>query len=1065
MKRIFLSLIYLILLASCGGGGGERQATTSALTCDTNSDCGSGFICSASNICIIGIGGGSCTIDSDCTQSGQICINGTCANQNSVNLSDFQTCEYYGHTSISGNAVECTSALDSSTLQLSNVTADNNVSNDPVNASGNDWLSGAGYMRVAEAYALLEDLGVDSATIKGSGVSVAILGTGVNNVVSTDTDGVEINIDSTNSANYGYAAVSSSDGSIYNELTREYGNIDRTQFRDASDDSAINYTDVATTTTGSVCDSDDTSSCDQTIYLIQERDVNAGTAFQYEDTDQLTIGTSDVADGTSLAGIIAKDESANGQGIASEAEIVSVKTMFTYEKTSEVDFDASDNNDIFRNDSFIIQDNTAELARDALIYAKSVSDIVLLNNQLRDDTNYAHQHYFLADDGGNISISCDVDADGSECGSDGGTNDYIADDVANGLTNTNDNRAFNSIINSDTNSFYTDIKNELDETTDIYVVPVANTDYSSLVATSNSDGRSYETLIAVADVNVAGISYCSDNSTGNCALDSDNNGVVDLLADGTDENGIVGINTITIGTSSADTAFKSDSRGNIFDCAGISSDNCVIAPGNFYALQSDGSYDVINDDEYAGSAYVAGIIASIRAVYTEAELSNEAIIDKIIETATDPSQILVVNSDSSTTSCADSTEYDCGAGMINFYEVIKANVADEIAVSTSSSASFSLANSNVTLSAPFGDGFSSNSMGILSQAKFFDDFNFGYNAGLETKVVTAEPTGLLASDLLENQDVITENIPVNFANLAFNITSTEDNQPINKHMQLTDAAELEPETNLNNFSFSEEFAGFALQLGIAQNNGDHLNFAQDLITSGSGYNAFALGQTDNITISRKFAKKFSLISQFSVADNSVNQLVTADYHSPGKFRFAATAGILTEDDAILGAKTSGAFGESVSADTTYLNLQFLKYFGDFELYANFTSGVTTANFDENSILTNADRLESQEFSFALSKNLDKNSKFGIGYSEALAITAGSVDVTVATSGNSDGSQNFTVENVSLESLGQERNYEIFFQQELSENSSMTINYVRTTDVDNISGEDNDVFAINFKTTF
>lgn len=1005
MSRFSYVIIILLLMFLSACGAGQRSIATSASQCTTNADCAAGNTCSG-NICVPIPG--YCTLPTDCP-SGYTCTGNTCVISPTTpsNPTVSTSCEYYGYSSTSDSTI-CDNGISS--VSFSSIRGDTTM-----NGSSTDWRSGLGYMRVAEAQALLANK--QALNIHGFGMKVSVIGSGVNNVILTPGGSSEIGVSSL-SADYGFAHNNTDSGGIFNEVTRTYAGYARPDWRlyNPGGDMNISYNDYDNVVTGNTCSSNDleNSACSKKIYTYQDYHISNGNGeLTFRDRDWFTYGTGDVAQGTQLASIISKDDTDNMVGVAKDAEVVSVKTQFLYQKTNYLSgTDSGTTYNINNTYSYTLQDNTGIILNNALTYARANSDVVLFNNHLRYTTNN-HKHYFLINYPTTISISCDYDGDRTECGSD-----------------TGDERSFAELINQSTNTHFTSFKNQLNDVSDIYVTPIANSLISNLISNSNgADSRSYPTLLGVADVNVSSITYCANNTDSGCTAQTN--------ADGTDQYGIAGVREMALNTSVTG-GFK-----NGYDCSSIVDRHCVIAPANVRSLSNSGTYIAMDSQEYSGSAYVAGIITAIRGAYSTSVLSNEDIIAKIIASATDPSKI---------TGCNTVTK-NCGAGMINFYAVVKAIVSSPITVSTSSSASFALSDTHLRLSSAFGDSIANNGKAILESAVFFDDYNFAYNAGLSQRVSSIPTNKIMLSNLLDGNQIHNSTNYNIGNNASFNLSTNQDNSSLSKRFT-TDYAEDEVVASISNIKLTESIGKIDLNIGFNGSNIGNNLYSNPVIKSSENYLTLTQGDNNNsIGISKKLYKNFSLNSGWlHTSDNSL-YVTGIDYTSDQDSKVSLSLGLLHENNKILGAETSGGFGIVNSSDTHYLNLAFIHNVNDYELFGNIATGITKVDMDNNSLVTDISDITTQELQLGINKNLQNNSLLGFSYTEPLRVTSGSMELTVPTHRNLSGIA-FNSQKISVKPYGKERNYEIYFNKELNNRTTLSMNLLKITEEGNIQNTKN-----------
>ena len=846
-----------------------------------------------------------------------------------------------------------------------------------------------------------------------------------------------------------------------------------------------------------------------------------GVNFDLVDTDTLNIGSGDVASGTALAAIIAKNKIGNFEGVASSVDILSVKTEFEYTKNTII----SDSNQggVNQNRNFILQDNTGELILDALQYAKSQSQVILLNNH-HSSVDTEHQHNYGFEQGedsildlyesqvrdvylNNFNNDCATrgarravrGGNQGQCTS-GGFNynftgstrnigpagssvesgPYFRPNLNSNRFSTEETRDFSdSAISADTEN---NIYNALNDTNNIFVTSVANSFYSELVSSgrirsdsdsdSDSDGNQYKTLIAVADVRVDSIEYCNNNIDGNCKADfgSDLNGDGDfddaesatftdgqweefVDTDGFDQNGVSKIANIDI------RSFKDDGNDQTKNsCEGLSSARCVIAPSNNYSFDANGTLVAGNpgslDGDYTGAAYVAGIISSLRGAYTEEELSNENIIKKIIETAIDPSFI---------DGCVDADGTNngrCGAGMVNFYEIVKAQNSGSATVATASSSSFSLENTSITLSSAFGDAFTANSASILSQAVSFDDYNFSYNAGLENSVRRASNISKVAMGAFieePQETIVTDTISLN--NASFNITHTKENNKLDKYFKTSFDADNKEKVDFTNLAFNGSYKklDYKFYFNEAREDDTHNNIAKSSQHFGPAKKSNSLSLQANLT-NNIVARNNSILNS-----EKMSNISSLEFSGKAANKLTLSYGQIREDDGFLGVKSTGAFGENHNSLTQHMNFNFSTKVKSFAVKAYFAVALTDVNLDRDSLISDIDSLKTQEMSIDISKKT-KLGNLSLSYKEPLRVTDGTANITV-NSGKSYGENVFASEAVSLTPFGKERNYEFALDKKLKNNDNLQLKFIFAHDEANIKGNDNMGIAIKFSKRF
>jgi hypothetical protein len=1004
------AILVIVAFAACGGG--SPNDPDAGVQCTLDSQCASGFLCQ-NNSCIRA----TCNVDSDCAGSGQVCINGACFSPlTQINTNSFQDCEYFG------SKAGCNAAA------ITAIQGDDNV-------TSTDIQTAQHFMQVAEAYAFLSDAALANiSNVRGSGVGMAIIGTGANTVAGE--------LDSINETNLGFAKVGAA---LNNQLIAGDGNFEiknnsnwytNDDDQDPNNDSSVTY--------GSFCAG---SNCQDEIVLREFAShiyaTGDGSTDFYVDEDILKVGNNDLAQGTALVAIIAgNDDATEGEGIASGATVNTYKTELIYEKDSFLNntvagssgtssgfnsppivqgrFGSSDNDPA--DFSSTIQDNQQFL--DAISAAKTSSEVILFNaNNLHDTASTLHTHR-------NIS--------------------FVNPGVS-GLV-TSFNVAARTLLGVQSADVLTSIRNLVNDSNEIFVAPVANQDLNDILRKTPivSDSRNYDTFLKVADVVVNSVTYCNNNTdasgSGVCDNDADNDSVGDrfLNASGQDEYGVRAIDQVDIG------AFK-----NGFDCSAIDSAHCLIAPTNVHSMNSSGSY--VNtgfDNEYTGSAYVAAIITSIKGAYPS--MSNVDIVNKLVATATDPSLIDDCNV----------VTGNCGSGMINYYQFLKPafDVSTGAAVASVSGASLSVRDSGFVTSSAFGSSVSTGSLGVLSKSVFYDDYNFTYKTFLESRIASEYIVSKISLSNVLDERVDTKSEDLEFKQLGFRVSSVKENDRMKGKMKISH--EMETEVLVTNYEFNQNLFGFLDLRVVHDGSYTHAyeeNKSKGIIANGRNYMSLMQSSMDFYRVRANISGNLFLSTRFISSENESNILSSLNYKiKDGELE--VSYGHLAENDGFLGAKTSGAFGNDNSAETNYINLQFMKEFKGLNFYANFSYGNTKVNLDKRSIISDISDIKSRELSINVSKKV-RNSEFGIGYQEPLRVVDGNFNLSVSTGRYSDGSYAIESDTVNFSPDGKERDYELFFNQEISDDSDISLNVIYVADEGNIEGRVSKGFLFKFSKRF
>ncbi len=377
------------------------------------------------------------------------------------------TCEYFGYSTAYGTG-NCIGTVISTSGVSTAASASYSLTD--LNNDSSKWKSALAYMQVAEGNAYLGELGK---SFNGDGVKIALVGSGVNQVADT------LNL-SDLSKNYGYLNTASSNvGEIYYDIVnlREAdstgtGFVSKSIWYNGtvSDSGSLNqvaYDDYKDSM--NICDSStiESAPCANDIYSLYnyyKEDTSGNPETQLIDEDVLTYGYNDVANGTNLASIMVKNGTEDMVGAASEAELISVKTQFIYNKyIYQYQNGSSSSFNYNKDDNWVLEDNTGKILLDAVTYAAANSDIILFNN---------HERY--------------------DAGTNGNTHKYFYKQGDNFYTSE---RSWSRIYNEATNENFSKIKNILNDQDKIFITPVANILLADLIkADTLSERKSYDTF-------------------------------------------------------------------------------------------------------------------------------------------------------------------------------------------------------------------------------------------------------------------------------------------------------------------------------------------------------------------------------------------------------------------------------------------------------------------------------------------------------------------------------------------------------------------------------------------
>ena len=180
-------------------------------------------------------------------------------------------------------------------------------------------------------------------------------------------------------------------------------------------------------------------------------------------------------------------------------------------------------------------------------------------------------------------------------------------------------------------------------------------------------------------------------------------------------------------------------------------------------------------------------------------------------------------------------------------------------------------------------------------------------------------------------------------------------------------------------------------------------------------NALPFSGTQDIALGLQ-QQKHTILTSFSQDTKRIaTQITGGDY----------TAGVLMENDYMLGSKISGAFGQSIKTNTLYTSLNNSFPYKGWNLNANATYAMSKVN-GLDGIIKNASTLYSSSFQFDATTAI-KQGEVGFSLKQPLRLEKGSLRVQYVSSINSKNDLTYSMQDFNASPSGRQINLEAFFK--------------------------------------
>jgi hypothetical protein len=460
-----------------------------------------------------------------------------------------------------------------------------------------------------------------------------------------------------------------------------------------------------------------------------------------------------------------------------------------------------------------------------------------------------------------------------------------------------------------------------------------------------------------------------------------------------------------------------------------------------------------------------------------------------------------------------------GRGILNIYNAVNAQGKKSIPSSNSIQAiDYPIDNTQVRSAPIFGDAFTSSVAPQLSNAVFLDKYGRDYKAFLENKFSTNSQSNSFSLNNFAFNSINNNSNSISFdegkqTRMRFNYSQFRDQKAKNIY-GLRNAVidrSVDPQNQIsNNFGFAFNFEPKSLSskvsMGFAFNtdemaNQDSENFgisgflAQGNNFSSNPYQSFFSSNTQNLGISQnqsvrkfnqiylknklssKLGTRFSYTSSFdsqsynpNFSGKKQNQVLNfgLDLKPNDSNNISISVGQLREfDNNMLNSKSYGAFETQGNAQTSFVKVSASQNIIDnLKLISSISEGITRLKGNDRGIFRSYENIHSRSMSYALQYDGIEKNKFGIAYSEPMRVYKGSVNYDIPVGLDNQGNVLRKQGSASLAPNGKQRDYEFFYQHDVSDNSNLRLNLLMQKELNNFrSAPNNYVGYLSYTSSF
>jgi hypothetical protein len=160
----------------------------------------------------------------------------------------------------------------------------------------------------------------------------------------------------------------------------------------------------------------------------------------------------------------------------------------------------------------------------------------------------------------------------------------------------------------------------------------------------------------------------------------------------------------------------------------------------------------------------------------------------------------------------------------------------------------------------------------------------------------------------------------------------------------------------------------------------------------------------------------------------------------------------TEQASLLGGSPGSVFSVDGQSNTRFFNSSLTKKITE-NIWAagSYNLGFTTLSGQKNSLVDAVQDLRSESWSMGIvkTKNFNDADQIGFAISQPMVVSGGSMDLTIPTGLNENGSMIFQRRTIDMKSSIVERNYELNYFTPLSDQSSLSLSGLVRTNPGNI----------------
>jgi hypothetical protein len=223
--------------------------------------------------------------------------------------------------------------------------------------------------------------------------------------------------------------------------------------------------------------------------------------------------------------------------------------------------------------------------------------------------------------------------------------------------------------------------------------------------------------------------------------------------------------------------------------------------------------------------------------------------------------------------------------------------------------------------------------------------------------------------------------------------------------------------------------------------------------------------SDSISVKSVFTTSYNSSSNLANLNRNTLENEPINYTTPksnafyieiskkwNEAKISIASGMSTEQASLLGGSPGSVFSVDGQSNTRFFNSSLTKKITE-NIWAagSYNLGFTTLSGQKNSLVDAVQDLRSESWSMGIvkTKNFNDADQIGFAISQPMVVSGGSMDLTIPTGLNENGSMIFQRRTIDMKSSIVERNYELNYFTPLSDQSSLSLSGLVRTNPGNI----------------